>query len=196
MNSLKSSLYALSFVALFSVVTTSCAGGYFIQFVRIAGTFIIDTTIGMAIEELLDRYVFTTPAKKSVSTDNPLGVIPYSPNGLTGYINYPLKVEIGGQRHGTSTTDFFISAKHLQFQRNSPSGSWGFSPDSQKLVSERVEVASAQLSLKDLGYNPGRIDGIWGPRTSDAVLAYQKSNNYLPNTGQLDDYTVNALLMK
>jgi peptidoglycan hydrolase-like protein with peptidoglycan-binding domain len=35
------------------------------------------------------------------------------------------------------------------------------------------DVKTAQQHLKDRGYDPGAIDGIFGPKTHAAVLAYQ-----------------------
>ena len=37
------------------------------------------------------------------------------------------------------------------------------------------EVAKLQAQLQEVGFNPGRIDGSFGPATEAAVLAFQKS---------------------
>ena len=39
--------------------------------------------------------------------------------------------------------------------------------------SKGSEVTLAQKALKDRGYDPGPIDGIFGPKTRKAVLFYQ-----------------------
>ena len=44
-------------------------------------------------------------------------------------------------------------------------------------------VYNIQLSLTNLGYDPGPPDGVYGRRTGDAISAYQY-NNQLPVTGQ------------
>lgn len=44
-------------------------------------------------------------------------------------------------------------------------------------------VYNIQLSLTNLGYDPGPVDGVYGQRTGDAISAYQY-NNRLPVTGQ------------
>ena len=49
-------------------------------------------------------------------------------------------------------------------------------------------VQKAQRVLEDLGFNPGPIDGIWGPKTRGAVLKFQQENN-LPPTGDLNTET-------
>ena len=44
-------------------------------------------------------------------------------------------------------------------------------------------VYNIQISLTNLGYDPGPVDGVYGRRTADAISAYQY-NNQLPVTGQ------------
>ena len=46
-------------------------------------------------------------------------------------------------------------------------------------------VRKAQRVLSDIGYDPGPIDGLWGPKTKSAVVQFQ-SDNELPATGMLD----------
>ncbi len=41
---------------------------------------------------------------------------------------------------------------------------------------DRELVAGTQSGLKELGYDPGPIDGILGPRTRAAIRAYQKDH--------------------
>lgn len=53
-------------------------------------------------------------------------------------------------------------------------------------------VKKAQEALATQGYNPGPADGVWGPRTSDAVKKAQTAKNIEP-TGQLDDKTLVAI---
>ncbi|NNG67269.1 LysM peptidoglycan-binding domain-containing protein [Caldanaerobacter subterraneus] len=54
-------------------------------------------------------------------------------------------------------------------------------------------VVNLQARLKSLGFDPGPIDGIFGPKTEAAVKAYQQSRG-LPPTGIVDETTWNALL--
>jgi hypothetical protein len=56
-----------------------------------------------------------------------------------------------------------------------------------------ADVRSAQMALKDKGFDPGPIDGIQGPRTTAAVREFQQKEN-LTVTGRLDADT-NARLM-
>jgi len=50
------------------------------------------------------------------------------------------------------------------------------------------DIQQAQMKLKELGYDPGPSDGIWGSRTEAAVLAFQKDRG-LSITGELDNST-------
>ncbi|ETX02736.1 MAG: hypothetical protein ETSY1_02580 [Candidatus Entotheonella factor] len=53
-------------------------------------------------------------------------------------------------------------------------------------------VAKVQQLLSALGYDPGKADGLMGPRTRRAIAAYQRSHN-LPPTSELDEPTLRAL---
>ena len=53
-------------------------------------------------------------------------------------------------------------------------------------------VREAQRALRDLGYNPGPIDGTVGPQTRSAVEKYQLAEK-LSVTGQLDAETLERL---
>jgi len=56
-------------------------------------------------------------------------------------------------------------------------------------------VHQAQLTLKDLGYDPGVCDGIWGKKTVEAVRLYQKDQG-LDQTGKLDSPTLTKFGLK
>lgn len=53
-------------------------------------------------------------------------------------------------------------------------------------------IYAVQNKLKTLGYNPGKVDGIWGAQTSYAIRQFQK-NKGLIETGELDPETISAL---
>jgi peptidoglycan hydrolase-like protein with peptidoglycan-binding domain len=63
----------------------------------------------------------------------------------------------------------------------------------QAPLSNREVVLQAQRQLKALGFNPGTIDGNFGPQTQAAVREYQRAYR-LPPTGTLDEATVRSLL--
>jgi len=58
-------------------------------------------------------------------------------------------------------------------------------------VSKSV-VRQAQDELRDEGYYKGRVDGMVGPQTRRALVAFQHMNN-IPMTGRLDSKTITTL---
>jgi peptidoglycan hydrolase-like protein with peptidoglycan-binding domain len=59
----------------------------------------------------------------------------------------------------------------------------------------REEVRKAQQALKVEGFDPGPLDGIFGPLTRSAVRKFQRSNN-MRVTGALDRSTKDRLAEK
>src|SRR5262245_58191062 len=57
---------------------------------------------------------------------------------------------------------------------------------------DRADVERAQKALRQVGHDPGPIDGVMGAKTAGAVRAYQKAHG-LSETGQLDEATVAKL---
>jgi hyperosmotically inducible protein len=55
-----------------------------------------------------------------------------------------------------------------------------------------AKVRAAQEALEDKGFNPGPIDGIWGPKTAAAVSDFQRKEN-LTVSGRLDAPTLTKL---
>lgn len=53
-------------------------------------------------------------------------------------------------------------------------------------------VMAVQQALKDEGHDPGPIDGLMGPRTRQALRAFQTAEG-LPETGRTDTATLDAL---
>jgi peptidoglycan hydrolase-like protein with peptidoglycan-binding domain len=53
-------------------------------------------------------------------------------------------------------------------------------------------MANVQQHLQQLGYYKGRVDGIWGPRSRQALSQFQRDKG-MQATGQLDDSTMQAL---
>ena len=65
--------------------------------------------------------------------------------------------------------------------RSSMSGQWS-----------QEDVRSVQEALKGKGHDPGPIDGVIGPRTQQALRAFQRKQN-IQTSGQLDSSTASAL---
>jgi putative peptidoglycan binding protein len=54
-------------------------------------------------------------------------------------------------------------------------------------------VRQAQSALQDAGFEPGRIDGVMGPKTEAALRQFQAAQG-LPQTGRLDTTTQKQLM--
>jgi hyperosmotically inducible protein len=59
-------------------------------------------------------------------------------------------------------------------------------------MSPSADVRAAQERLKEKGYDPGPIDGVWGPRTAAAVREYQRREK-ITVTSRLDTETTGKL---
>lgn len=57
------------------------------------------------------------------------------------------------------------------------------------------QVKNAQLILKSLGYEPGRVDGYYSETTETAVKRFQREHN-LPDTGIINEKTVRKMEKK
>lgn len=55
------------------------------------------------------------------------------------------------------------------------------------------EVRQVQQQLKQAGYDPGQIDGVYGPRTLRALRKFQRDRD-ITVTGRLDDQTMQGLM--
>lgn len=74
----------------------------------------------------------------------------------------------------------------------SGAGQAGAAKGTPSLGGNRDQVKQVQEALKDKGHDPGPIDGVMGPKTQDALRAFQKDQN-LPSTGRMDTQTLGAL---
>ncbi len=53
-------------------------------------------------------------------------------------------------------------------------------------------IIAVQETIKKSGFDPGKIDGRWGPKTAHGVRKFQQSNG-LKMTGDLDGPTLRAI---
>ena len=61
-----------------------------------------------------------------------------------------------------------------------------------KQGSSDSSVRKLQKNLKELGFNPGRVDGVFGPATKAAVIAFQKSKGMVAD-GNVEPKMLSAL---
>lgn len=57
---------------------------------------------------------------------------------------------------------------------------------------ESIKTKQIQSLLLNIGYNPGPIDGIYGPKTRRAILKFQNETN-LPKSGKPSEYLLEIL---
>lgn len=55
------------------------------------------------------------------------------------------------------------------------------------------DILFAQVALKQLNYNIGRIDGIWGPRSQQAIQQFEKIRNIQSANGNLSKANLYAM---
>jgi peptidoglycan hydrolase-like protein with peptidoglycan-binding domain len=56
----------------------------------------------------------------------------------------------------------------------------------------RDQVRQAQMVLKEKGFDAGEADGVLGPRTRKALIAFQRQQGLEPS-GEIDQRTATAL---
>lgn len=57
---------------------------------------------------------------------------------------------------------------------------------------ELARTRRLQSALKSMGYYAGRIDGAFGPRTEEALYAYQQERGFYP-TAAITDYDIRQM---
>ena len=62
----------------------------------------------------------------------------------------------------------------------------------QPTTLSQSEIMTVQTRLKEIGFNPGPLDGLYGPRTESAIKAFQSAQG-LPPTGRADLELLNRL---
>jgi peptidoglycan hydrolase-like protein with peptidoglycan-binding domain len=66
------------------------------------------------------------------------------------------------------------------------------SPRGKRMGATHDSVRAGQAALKAQGFDPGEIDGVYGPSTQAALTNYQRSNG-LRETGRFDHATLAKL---
>jgi peptidoglycan hydrolase-like protein with peptidoglycan-binding domain len=57
----------------------------------------------------------------------------------------------------------------------------------------QAELAKVQQALKRQGYDPGVVDGTWGPQSTQALTDFQAHRAIATSHGLLDSSTLHAL---
>jgi peptidoglycan hydrolase-like protein with peptidoglycan-binding domain len=84
------------------------------------------------------------------------------------------------------TADSMDGAPSLEGRQSPPIAA---ARDGRLAAPEPRFVRDAQEALRDLGYGPGPLDGVLGPKTRTALMRYQHAEG-LPATGRLDTETM------
>lgn len=87
-------------------------------------------------------------------------------------------------RGGTASRDYVPTARR-QGAMAAPAGA-------TRVGLNQDQVRSVQQNLAGRGYDPGRVDGRWGPRTQQALSSFQRDQNIQAN-GRPNPQTLAAL---
>ncbi len=69
-----------------------------------------------------------------------------------------------------------------------------YQPSARALVNaSQADKLFAQTALNRLGYQVGRVDGIWGPKSARAIRYFEKLNNLQSANGHLSELNLNTL---
>lgn len=152
------------------------------------GSKVLASAVGNVLSNLLDG-VFTS--------EEAAGVVVDPNNPLMGRPQQPLVIEMQNVYGNASQDlgDVRIDPDKLVVMRSSPhSNQWTLSPRSQQYVQQVRIYAGAQMALQARGYNPGSVDGKWGPQSRRALRKFQRANQ-LSVTGELGDQRTERLLL-
>ncbi len=174
------------------------AAPFIISKIIVIGSQLKPHVVAAFIERLIDagfKAIFDLAAGNTADAIQS-EIVPIDGKGLFGRKlgDHEYKV-LGDHQNGGIDHTIKIKTTEILFQRANEFSRWVLTPDSRDLISERLAVASAQVSLDKYGYKPGNVDGKWGPNTSGAVTRFQEDYS-LPVTGQLDDVTKEYLLKR
>lgn len=86
----------------------------------------------------------------------------------------PVTVDVPTSQTGWRVDHYVGSDDELYYFYHSTWGDsfWACPQKSSSAVSNKEEIKQIQRALSKRGFNPGAIDGIWGPKTCSAMYAY------------------------
>jgi len=107
---------------------------------------------------------------------------------LLATITFIASLFSAGQVFGAGQTQWGSEGTQMEKQSGAVSESKGVAA----LELNRDQVRELQKILNDKGYEAGTVDGIIGPKTTNAISDFQKSEG-LASTGKADEETLRAL---
>ncbi|WP_297338104.1 TIGR02594 family protein [Algoriphagus sp.] len=96
---------------------------------------------------------------------------------------------LGGNQGNQVSVTAYGAGKLLGFRRLRPDSAVGFSRKNLEKGDTGQEVIYLQDALKQLGFDPGTSDGVFGPKTHQALIDFQSTNNDLTRNGIFDKAT-------
>jgi hypothetical protein len=127
----------------------------------------------------------SAPAQTTNSTKAPTTAQPGTTMPGGDAAKAPAATQPGGTMSGTDT------AKTPAMSQGTAGKSKAMSSDMSKAM-KGERVRSVQEALKAKGYDPGPIDGVFGPKTQTALKEFQKAES-LPESGHQDAQTLAKL---
>jgi hypothetical protein len=109
-------------------------------------------------------------------------------------VDLPENTRFSGEKGGSSfmRTGYFTVALILGSIAASPlPAQETASQDPTKMP--QAELAKVQQALKHEGYDPGNVDGTWGPGSTQAVADFQANRAIPTSHGLIDSTTLHAL---
>ena len=192
-------LKSVVLLAAFTLSISSCAvvtNPNFIRYIGILGAKLAEQALFEVIERGVDALFEAIFHKAVAATPGVVPIEPLASDKLLGRkIGDHIYVVEGGRGGRDIHDSITIPTSEILFMRQDLNSEWQLTLESRIKILDRLETASVQLSLKDLGYDLGygQVDGIMGKKTMNALKKYQKKNG-LDQTGLLDGYTKQLLL--
>jgi hypothetical protein len=86
---------------------------------------------------------------------------------------------------------FAVSAMGIAVSNVSFAGDFRYEPRSEEYWPRNL-VRAVQGRLKELGFDPGPIDGIYGPKTKNGIMEFQRFKN-LKEDGKISNELIGEL---
>jgi len=140
---------------------------------------------GAEEKELVGELVPSIPNSSVEETQKLLKLFGYTPGKIDGKMGPHTRQMLGKfqEDHGLEVTHFIDNATWARLNMFS---------DSQLVVNGEVNIVVVQTALKQAGFDPGKIDGKYGPKTQKKIRAFQKARR-LKADGRIGFQTLSQL---